>query len=131
MQSDSSPYGTPSTCRGNRVAPPALTSPPTRTLFSFAVCALLSGGPVWADCTAVPSGSVPDANGVLAPAAGDTVTCSGTSNVSVSNDSADNVTVSVSDTLTPAATQPTGVQGKGRGHGGDVERTAGRAARCR
>ena len=91
------------TCHGVATAEPW----PRRAALALAVGALLGGGPVWANCTAVPSGNTPDATtGILQPNNFDTVTCSGTSAVSVSKAAStavypSSVTVNISGSLTP------------------------------
>jgi outer membrane autotransporter protein len=69
---------------------------------AIAVGATFGGGPARAACTAAPSGNTPDpVTGILAPATGDAVNCSGASAVSVSNATATGVTATISGTLTP------------------------------
>jgi outer membrane autotransporter protein len=68
---------------------------PRRTTIALAVCALLGGGGhAWAACTAAPSGATPS-NGVLAPASGDTVTCSALTDVAIVNVAATGSAVNV------------------------------------
>lgn len=68
---------------------------PRRTTIALAVCALLgAGGQSWAACTAAPSGATPS-GGVLAPASGDTVTCTALTELAIVNTTATGAAVTV------------------------------------
>jgi outer membrane autotransporter protein len=75
-----------------------------RSALALILSSLLAGtGPAWAVCTT--SGGVQTDSGTLAPNSGETVDCTSTNNVSIDNDAAINVTVTVSSgDLKPAAT---------------------------
>lgn len=67
---------------------------PRPTTIALAVCALLGGGQAWAACTAAPSAATV-VGGVLAPASGDTVNCTGLTEVAIVNVAATGTTVDV------------------------------------
>lgn len=67
---------------------------PRPTTIAVAVCALLGAGQSWAACTAAPSGATV-VGGVLAPASGDTVTCTALTEAAIVNSAATGATVTV------------------------------------